>query len=322
MGTATGGMAQSLPQWNNFQQNAISINPAYTGIEAFSDVKMGARQQWTQFEGAPFTGMLQLNFRVPYQKKNKNYNAFISDTAVVTRILSDLKPNIHFGLGGFIIYDKVGAYDRINAQINYAVHFPISKKVMWAIAPSIGFNNMGFNPDKVFLLQPNDPLYAQYWGSGERHSFFDFSMGTVVYGKNWHIGYSIQQILQNRVSFGAQPTNAELNIHHNIMAAYNFHINHLWEMNQAIIVKMPLPNPIGFDINLRMRYKKFFSFGLAYRYNNSLALQLGLDIKKRFTIAYSYDFPYNATRFNNWGTHEFGLAFKITKSNNVARFLW
>src|SRR6202000_1343932 len=107
-------------------------------------------------------------------------------------------------------------------------------------------------------------------GNNGRSTYMDFGMGAVVYGRNWTVGYSALQLLQNRVHFGDQPTDAKLNIQHQIMASYNLRLNSKWEMIQSALIKIPYPSPVGFDLNLRFRYNGMLWFGAGFRYDNSV----------------------------------------------------
>lgn len=315
--------AQTLPQYNMYGQNALLINPAYTGIESYHDLKITGRQQWLNIPEAPLTGAFSFNTHIRPKSQRNKYTLHVSDTALVTSLLENSKPGVHFGLGGYVIYERIGAYDRISANLSYAFHFPLGRKVMASIAPSIGINNTGFDPNKVYLLESNDELYAQYLGSNPgRFTNLDFALGALVYGKNWEIGYSALQLLQNRVYFGSQPTNSRVNIHHNLMGAYTFHFGSKWEMKQSFLVKIPYPNPVSFDVTLKFRYNKVFWFGASYRYENSGAVLLGFTVKKLFSMGYSFDFPYNSLRNNNYGTHEVILSFSINPKKHHTNYLW
>src|SRR5579875_900754 len=47
--------AQQKPQYTQYIFNNYLINPAITGIENYTDIKAGYRNQWTGLDGAPVT---------------------------------------------------------------------------------------------------------------------------------------------------------------------------------------------------------------------------------------------------------------------------
>jgi type IX secretion system PorP/SprF family membrane protein len=54
--------AQQNPQYSQYMMNTYLINPAVVGIEDYTDIKVGYRNQWTNFEGAPTTYYLTAHF--------------------------------------------------------------------------------------------------------------------------------------------------------------------------------------------------------------------------------------------------------------------
>ena len=66
--TSTWLMAQQRAQYSNFALNNYLQNPAITGIEDYTDIKLGFRNQWVGIEGAPRT--YYFSAHMPINKKN------------------------------------------------------------------------------------------------------------------------------------------------------------------------------------------------------------------------------------------------------------
>ena len=54
-GFFAGVHAQQKPQYTQYILNNYIINPALTGIENYTDVKLSHRHQWVGFQDAPVT---------------------------------------------------------------------------------------------------------------------------------------------------------------------------------------------------------------------------------------------------------------------------
>ncbi len=69
------------------------------------------------------------------------------------------------------------------------------------------------------------------------------------------------------------------------------------------------------EITGRVRYNKFLSAGIGYRYNDAVSLNLGAEIKG-FYLGYSYDYPINDIVKGSSGSHEImaGYSLKIDLS--------
>ena len=59
-------VAQIDYRFSQFQQNPLPVNPAFSGIEDFVDIKLGYRAQWAGFDNAPTSMFLSGNlaFRI------------------------------------------------------------------------------------------------------------------------------------------------------------------------------------------------------------------------------------------------------------------
>ena len=52
---SSAGLAQQNPQFSQYLQNSLILNPAIIGAEDITEFTLGYRNQWTGFEGAPRT---------------------------------------------------------------------------------------------------------------------------------------------------------------------------------------------------------------------------------------------------------------------------
>src|SRR5450432_955276 len=64
--------AQQKPQYTQYILNNYIINPALSGIENYTDVKLSHRHQWVGLQGAPVTTYLTIN--MPLGKKDERQN--------------------------------------------------------------------------------------------------------------------------------------------------------------------------------------------------------------------------------------------------------
>ena len=54
-------IAQQRPQYTQYIFDNLLLNPAVTGIENYTDVRVGYRNQWNGLEGAPVTSYITLS---------------------------------------------------------------------------------------------------------------------------------------------------------------------------------------------------------------------------------------------------------------------
>jgi type IX secretion system PorP/SprF family membrane protein len=319
-----GLQAQQLPQSSLGQWNAFALNPAFAGIEQTMDARVGHRQQWVSFDGAPMSSWLTVNGTFGKQAvKPVQYGLHLSDPEIVNRIYEHAESKITHGWGLSAFYDKLGAFDRFQGSLAYALHLKLGKSFNWSIGPQIGLVNQGIRAADILLIQPDDPLYIQFVGNGNRITHFDAGIGTVLYGNSWWAGYAAQQLVGRRFYFGDQPTEAKLSIHHVIQIGKIFKLGEQTELQTYAIGMLTEKTPVNAEAGVKFRYNKTFWGGAAYRYNNSVALTLGVQITPCIGLAYAYDYPYSISRSNNLGTHELMLAFRpFNAQKRLNQFLW
>ena len=64
------GYCQDNFNFSQYFQVAPVLNPAFTGIDDFLDIKLNYRSQWSGFNDSPSTNYFGING--PIKKKNKN----------------------------------------------------------------------------------------------------------------------------------------------------------------------------------------------------------------------------------------------------------
>ncbi|MDA0309241.1 MAG: type IX secretion system membrane protein PorP/SprF [Bacteroidetes bacterium] len=316
--------AQQLPQINQFQLNGFMVNPAFAGIEDMLDIKTGFRQQWSGIDGAPMTGWASAHMNLA-KKERQPYpgSLHFSDTALYDRLFREANTSLRHGVGANLMYDRIGAFDRFQLQLAYSLHIPLFRNVMAAISPSIGMSNHGIRTGDVFMFEGNDPLYDQYVGMGSRFTHLDISAGALIYAPKWWVGYTANQLMQNKVYFGDQPTEAMLDIHHFIMAGTMWPLGDKFEIQVNGLMKLAGNNPLTFDAGARLRWNKLAWIGGSYRHNMGVQVMAGVNILPCLTLAYSYDFSLNQLRNVNTGTHEVVLGIRPFNPNRLQnRYLW
>lgn len=68
--------AQEIPRSTQYIFNNILLNPALSGIDNYTDLKIGLRKQWSGLEGAPSTQYLSLSTAIGEDFVRSNVNSF------------------------------------------------------------------------------------------------------------------------------------------------------------------------------------------------------------------------------------------------------
>src|SRR5882762_4478135 len=147
--------SQYLPTTGQPFQLAPVYNTAFTGIDAFGDIKLQYRAQLgTYGANSPsfFNALYQFRLNQPYAA---NLNGFRTGSTRPEN--ASRKMGIVHGMGINVFDEQLGVMSRKGVGINYAFHFPVSEKLMLAVGTSAMLENLRVDPDKIYLGAGADP---------------------------------------------------------------------------------------------------------------------------------------------------------------------
>lgn len=313
------GYAQQLPHYTQYVLNNYILNPALSGIENYTDIKISARDQWVGLEGAPKTAYLTIH--APIGKKD--YKTTATSFAVPGENPRGkaywenyMASAPHHGIGFAIINDRTGNFNRFTAAASYAYHLGLNPTTNLSAGFSAGIVKYGRNGSKSDFTgtgDASDPAQA----SGEEiykvHPHL--SAGLWLYSADYFIGLSAQQIIPERLSFeyNSSYNTGKLVPHLFASAGYRFLVNDDINVLPSVMVKYitNTPSTPQFDINVKAQYQDLFWLGGSYRLNDGFAAMVGLNTGNVFNIGYSYDLTHTRLNTASRGTHELIVGFII-----------
>ncbi|HYG51278.1 MAG TPA: type IX secretion system membrane protein PorP/SprF [Flavobacteriales bacterium] len=298
------GNSQQLTQLSQYHMNHFVVNPAAMGLNDQLDLNLSFRQQWVGFDNAPqtyyFSGHALLG-----GAQGPKYNPSLRTSHRGPVKAPTVKTGkLKHSVGGNVMMDKYGPFQRLNFNGAYAIHVPLSKSMNLSCGIGIGGANLTFDQSKVTMLNPNDATYSSFLGTGGTQQKFlaDLNTGLYLYSQYLFVGYSTSQVLQQKMNFG-DVTNAKLKTHHYIIGGYRIDINEDWCLIPNTLVKFMQPAPVAMDFNLRANYLDKFYMGVSYRHKDAVVGFAGLQYNG-FKLGYSYDYTISTLRKHNSGGHE------------------
>ncbi len=267
----------SAQQDAQFSQNMFitaPINPGAVGIKGMRCFDLVAREQWLGFEGRPETGMLSFN--------------------------TPLGLYSNFGLGGVLVYDKIGFENNINFKINGAYHLNVGKGKL-GIGVDVGILQKGFSGN-VKAVDQTDPTVAI---NGTNDMGFDVGFGIFYYKpETLYFGISGQKLLPQQLDFGtgALPT---IRQHAYITAGYIHQVSKEFALKPNMLVKTDLTST-QVDVNLTAEFNNNFWLGASYRVQDAVVANIGFKKgQTKFGIAYDYTTQglKNKGTFTSWDSN-------------------
>ena len=311
--------AQQKPIYTQYVLNNYIINPAITGIENYTDVKISHRQQWTGIEGAPVTTYLSI--QGPIGKKDYKTNATSFDmTGENPRGRSYMEDYTasepHHGLGGIIMTDKTGYLSRWGAYVTYAYHKGLSARTTLSAGFLAGVSSVSIDASKIQWgsLNANDPAIGIANGEISKAKP-EIGAGLWLYGADYYVGVSVLNIIPAKAKF---VTNAKYGSdyvpHFFTTAGYKMFLNDDITLLPSVMIQYVKPFPLQVYTNAKVQYQDKFWLGTSYRFGDQLggfAGMAGINISNTFNIGYSYDVSTSSLSNYSRNTHEFIIGFLL-----------
>jgi len=282
--------AQQSVQWTQYMLHPYTINPAYAGLARSLSVTAGVRSQWSGFNDAPITQMVQAHIPL-----------YIADGAA----------------GIAITNDQLGLFRRSSATVsyNYVLDSPIG---LLSTGIRLGGQQVsldraairtpgGFFADDVF--DPNDPRLAQdplqgftpLWGVG-----FFFSQDFL------EVGLSVDNFS------GGEAGNSTFTEHllFSLYGSYQLPLTEILAIEPNLLIKSDGVQTQT-DVGVLAHYNQFLA-GLSLRGYNSntidaIGVIAGVRVNTHVRVSYSFDLGLSRLRNFHDGTHEFIFNYNLNK---------
>lgn len=292
--------AQSDAQFTQYFEIPSYYNAAATGLTDFVRLRGGSRLQWVGIDNAPKTFLVTAD--MPLKLFNKR-----------------------FGVGIIMQQESLGLYDNmtLGAQVSYKFKL---LKGEFSAGLQIGFVDEGFKGSKVYI--PDDDDYHESTDDAIptndiRGTAFDLGLGIYYKHKYFWAGLSCTHITSPTITMNSESgsgssgdasteKNYEFQVGRTLyfMAGSNIPIkNTLFEVIPSVLVKSDLTFTTA-EITGRLRYNKFLTAGIGYRYDDAISAMVSAEFKN-FFIGYSYDYPTSAISKASSGSHEIFAGYSL-----------
>jgi type IX secretion system PorP/SprF family membrane protein len=318
--------AQQRAHYTQYVINPFIINPALTGIENYTDVKIAMRDQWVGLNGAPKTTYLTVHgpigkndyrtsatsFRVPGENpRGKAY--WETYTAA--------EP--HHGLGLNIVNDQTGSFRFLSASATYAYHLGLNATTNLSGGFSAGITKVSIDRSKHDFSgtgDPSDPATGSAITGELTKIKPNIGVGLWLYSRDYFVGFAAQQVMPQTISFvddnSAILTKGRFVPHLFFTAGYRFLINDDVNVIPSLMVKYisgSSKTEFQPEANVKFQYRDLLWLGGSYRYEDGYAGMVGLNVSNTFNVSYAYDRSNTSMLLNdfNKGTHEIVLGFLL-----------
>lgn len=312
--------AQQRPQYTQYVLNNYLLNPAISGIENYTDVRFGARNQWVGINQAPATYYFSVNAPIGKQYLYGNSNSFSEKgenpmERSYVRTYQASEP--HHGIGVYGVLDKTGPITTTDIKATYAYHMGLSPRLNLSLGVAAGISRIALDVSKITLENSIDPAISENMNNRTQP---DVSAGLWLYGPDFFAGVSAQQLLNKPLTFtdASGYNQGKLVPHLFVTGGYKFFISDEIAAIPSVMFKYVSPAPLSTDINVKVAFKDKFWIGGSYRSNDSFAALAGINVSSLFILGYSYDFTTSELGNVSNGSHEIVLGILLNNRYRVS----
>ena len=279
--------AQQDPQFTHYMFNTLYYNPGFAGVDGTTKFTALHRSQWLGYQpsfgggGAPTTQL-------------------ISMTAPIYKLNS--------GFGAYIINDRLGPQNNLEAQASYAYHLGIKDaKISFGLRAGIYSQTIDF--DQYRPTDPNDPLLQT---SGKQSQIRpDLAAGVFFRKEKYYAGLSFSHLTQSTFDFGLNQRSA-LQTHMYVTGGYFYDLNFDVKLQFMSLIKSDFTKTTV-DIGGIAYFKDTMWGGLSFRQSEAVILMLGYSIlkDKSLKLGYALDYVVKDQAAKQPTSHEFMLSYEL-----------
>ena len=285
----TNTQAQQDPQYTQYMYNTISVNPAYAGSRGHTTITALGRTQWVGLEGAPDTQTLSVDTPLGYENG--------------------------LGLGINLVNDKIGPSHEtyLDANIAYAIETGEEGNLSFGLKLGGRLLNIDWSQGRSAA---NDSAFEQ-----DIVNKFLPTVGAGIYyhEPDWYVGLSVPNFLRQEHYDAINPIGetAIERMHFFLIAGYVFDLSQDIKFKPAALAKVVSGAPLSIDVSANFLFFEKLRAGIAWRWDDSLALLLGFQASPSFHVGYAYDLTTSNYNVANTGTHEILLRYEILKQKRM-----
>lgn len=274
--------AQQDPQYTHYMYNTLSVNPAYAGQRETLSIVGLHRSQWVGIDGAPQTQ----SFGIHAPLRNERV-----------------------GLGLNIVRDALGPVTETFVDGNFSYTLPMNDsdlKLSFGLKGGFHIFDADWskgnfqNPDVVF--DENLNLISPMIGAG-----------LYMHTRKMYVGFAIPNFLETKHYDDFQLSKATERMSYYLIGGYVFNLSATTQLKPAFLLKGTSGAPIIADISANMLFNEKVTFGIAWRWDDSISALTGFQISPAIFIGYGYDLTTSGLANYNSGSHEITLRYEAQK---------
>lgn len=322
----SGTYAQYVPNSSQMFQFASGYNPAFTGVDPYTDVKLGYRYQWTGLgENSPKFINLTCNLRLTQPVDLVTHAPRMSNSSEVGRngFVPAGKRAFH-GFGVNLFNETNNLLVHSGGTVNYAFHYPVSQKMRLSFGVAGVIENTKLDMNKIYLGSEADPdpYYDYLIKSGASNTALSVRGGVLLYTQNFYFGMSYLPIVNKVLSSSSEINFTDPFYRGTIQTGFSFQLGTGLTLKPSVLALLQMDNTTSIDYSVKAFIQEKAWFGVTYRDVKSSVLLLGFNVNQLFGAAYSYEMSMDGFKKFNDGSHELVLSLRFNNFKRQMPSVW
>lgn len=263
--------AQQDPQFTQYFDNTLFVNPAYAGSRGMLNVTAIHREQWVGFTGRPKSSTVSIHSPLKYQS---------------------------LGLGLTTVADEIGPVKQnmVYGDFSYRLKFQKNRKLVFGLKGGVNMINIG--KTDLETIKDGDPKLLL----NVRNKINpNFGTGIFYHTPAFFLGISCPKILEH--SYDGSSTNMERR-HYYLVTGGVFRVNQDWKLRPTTQVKFTQGAPVSVDMSVAGICSEKFWIGVMYRLDAAFGVFTQFQVSNQFKIGIASEFGTQEIRKYNYGTFE------------------
>lgn len=280
--------SQNLPTFRQFNLNPVIFNPAFNAIDDFTEVSLIHRQQWLNFEDAPFATGAAVQL------------------AMYTRA----------SLGFSIITQESVALRNTLAKTIFAYKIPVGNNQIFSFGLTFG---VGYNDlDLEGVDYSNDPAIMN---ATDRKIYADGSFGLLYVFKGLKVGFSLPRLFGQPYISPQQLSDSELSqlLNQLYSLSYKMDVSEVIAIEPYVMYRLARDFQNTWEAACLLHFKDIVWTGASYHNTQGLAFFFGMSFNNKFRFGYSYELPPVDGEFISTSSHELQLNLRIGEKKTLIR---
>jgi type IX secretion system PorP/SprF family membrane protein len=266
--------AQQDPQFTQYFDNFLHVNPAYAGSSGMLSANAIHRQQWVGFEGAPQSTTLSLHTPLNYRS---------------------------VGLGFTAVNDIIGPINQTMIYADFSYTLKLGKTARLALGLKGGINMLNVKTDAFQNVQANDPAFTNVQNQINPNVGF----GVYYHDEHFFLGLSSPRIME---AASNSPTYREQRHYFGIVGGV-FPVSTKWKLRPSVQVKASMGAPLSMDLSLAGIFNDKLWIGAMNRWNAAAGGFVQYQICRQFRLGLASEFGMTPIRNYNNGTFEVMMSY-------------